>query len=149
MAYHYKDSGLDNVFLENGYTIHQTPYGEAVSIKDTAGLHQLIGEWLISTAKRLNGAELKFLRLEMELTQRNLAAMINADEQAVRRWEKCRTRPVNGPADYLLRALYKEYIGGDGTVRSMVDRLCQLDQVEVSQVRLREDHDHWKVAAAA
>jgi DNA-binding transcriptional regulator YiaG len=147
MAYHYTDSGLDNVFLENGYTLHKTPYGEGVSIKDTDGLHRLIGEWLVSNAKRLNGAELKFLRLQMDCTQRNLAGMLGADEQALRRWEKHRTKPINGSADRLLRGLYTEYAGGDGTIRAIVERLCELDQVEETKVRLREDHDHWQVAA--
>ena len=51
MAYHYKESGLDNVYLENGFTIHKTPYGEGVSIQDTAGLHKAIGVWLVEAPK--------------------------------------------------------------------------------------------------
>lgn len=147
MAYHYKESGLDNVYLENGFTHHKTPYGEGVSINDTVGLHKLIGEWLVATAKRLNGAELRFLRVQMEMTQRNLAGVLGEDEQAVRRWEKYRTKPIRGSVDHLVRALYNEYIGGDGTVRSMVERLCELDQVENPVVRVREDMDHWHLAA--
>jgi putative transcriptional regulator len=30
--YHYKESGLDDIFLVNGYHIHKTPYGEGVAI---------------------------------------------------------------------------------------------------------------------
>lgn len=149
MAYHYTDSGLDNVYLENGYTIHQTPYGEGISIANTAKLHRLIGDWLVSLPKALTGAELRFLRLELELTQRDLAAMLNQQEQAVRRWEKYRNKEINGSADYLLRALYKEYTGGDGSVRRMVDRLAELNVVEKPQVCLREIDDHWNVALEA
>ncbi len=36
--YHYTESGLRNVYLKNGYTITKTEYGEAISIKDVAGL---------------------------------------------------------------------------------------------------------------
>lgn len=147
MAYHYKESGLDNVYLENGFTIHQTPYGEGVSIKDTAGLHKLIGEWLVATPKKLNGAELRFIRLEMELTQRDLGAVLGQDEQAIRRWEKYRTRPINGSADRLLRLLYSEYVGGNVKIREAVDRLAELDQIERAEVHLCEQHDHWKMAA--
>lgn len=147
MAYHYTESGLDNVFLENGYTVHKTPYGEGVSIKDTAGLHKLIGRWLINLPKRLNGAELRFLRLEMDMTQRSLAAIIGQDEQAVRRWEKNRTRPINGSADLLLRALYAEYIDGNVKIREAVDRLAELDQIEYAEARLCESGDHWSMAA--
>lgn len=147
MAYHYKESGLDNVYLENGVTIHQTPYGEGVSIKDTDGLHKLIGKWLVETPKKLNGAELRFLRLEMEMTQRNLAAVLGQDEQAVRRWEKNRTKPINGSADRLMRLLYSEYIGGNVKIREAIDRLAELDQIEHAEARIREHDDHWAMAA--
>lgn len=147
MAYHYTESGLDNVFLENGYTIHKTPYGEGVSIKDTDGLHRAIGEWLILLPKPLNGAELRFLRLQMELTQRDLAAVLGSDEQAVRRWEKSRTKPFNGSSDRLLRVLYAEYVGGNVKVREAVDRLAELDQIERAEARLTEIDHHWKMAA--
>lgn len=146
MAYHYTDSGLDNVYLENGFKIHQTPYGEGVSISNTAGLHRLIGDWLVSLPKRLNGAELRFIRMEMELTQRDLAAMLGQQEQALRRWEKTRNKEINGSADLLLRALYKEYVGGDGSVRRMVDRLAELNVIEAPQVHLCERNDNWKVS---
>jgi DNA-binding transcriptional regulator YiaG len=146
MAYHYTDSGLDNVFLENGYTVHKTPYGEGLSIQDTEGLHKAIGRSIVLAPKRLNGAELRFLRLELEMTQRNLAAFFGSDEQAVRRWEKYRTKPIPGPADRLIRALYSEYTGGDGSVRHIVDRLAELDQIESAEIRLRETNDGWQPA---
>ena len=146
MAYQYKESGLDNVFLENGFTVHQTPYGEGVSIANTSDLHAIIGGWLVSLPKRLVGAELRFLRLEMELTQRDLAGLLGQEEQALRRWEKARTRTINGSADLLLRALYNEYVGGDGTVRRMVDRLAELNVVEFPRAVLREIDDHWSLA---
>lgn len=148
MAYHYTDSGLDNVFLENGYTVHKTPYGDGISIQNTAGLHKAIGRWLVRVPKRLNGAELRFLRLEMELTQRNLAALLAAEEQSLRRWEKARTRDIPGPADRLIRAVYSEYVDGDGSVRRLVDRLAELDPIEVKEIRLRETDKGWEEAEA-
>lgn len=147
MAYHYKESGLDNVFLENGYTVHKTSYGEGVSIKDTDGLHKLIGRWLVALPKRLNGAELRFLRLEMEMTQRSLASVLGQEEQAVRRWEKNRTRPINGSADHLLRILYSEYVDGNVDIRKAIDRLAELDQIEHAEARLCAADDHWSMAA--
>lgn len=148
MAYHYRDSGLENIYLENGYTIHQTAYGEGVSIEDTEGLHKAIGQWLVSLPKPLNGAELRFLRLEMEKTQRNLAAFLGTTEQTLRLWEKHRTKAIPGPADRLLRALYSEYVGGDGSVRRMVDRLAQLDQMERVEAHMRETAHGWELACA-
>lgn len=143
MSYHYTDSGLDNVWLENGYSFHDTPYGRGTSIQNTEGLHRAIGEWLISLPKPLNGAELRFIRLEMELTQRDLAGILGADEQAVRRWEKARNKPINGPVDRLLRALYYEYLHGDGAVRRIVDRLAALNVIDKPSVRFCETDQGW------
>jgi putative transcriptional regulator len=145
MVYHYTESGLENVFLENGVKMHDTPYGKGVSIMDTDGLHKAIGRWLVDTPKPLNGAELRFLRTEMELTQRDLAACIGTTEQTLRLWEKGRGKSIPGPADRLLRALYSEYAGGDGTVRRMVDRLAELDQLDTVKVCMRDTATGWQV----
>ncbi len=147
MAYHYKESGLSNIYLENGYTIHKTAYGEGVSIQDTKGLHEAIAHSLIEAPCTLNGAELRFLRLELEMTQKHLAAVIGAEEQTLRRWEKAKDREIPGPADRLIRGLYKDYSLGDGTLRAMVDRLAALDCVERHPIHMREVGDHWLAAA--
>ncbi|RDI58708.1 helix-turn-helix domain-containing protein [Microvirga subterranea] len=149
MAYHYTDSGLDNVYLENGFTVHKTPYGEGISIQNTEGLHQVIGRSIVMAPKAINGAELRFLRLEMDLTQRSLAAFLGSTEQNVRRWEKARRTAIPGPADRLLRLLYSEYSGGDGSVRSLVERLAELDQIDSMELHLLETGHGWQAAHAA
>lgn len=146
MAYHYKESGLDNIYLVNGYTIHETPYGEGVSIENVEELHKTIGRWLISLPKKLDGAEFRFLRLEMEMTQRHLAALLGEEEQSVRRWEKARKKSVKGSADRMMRVLYKEYVNGDGSIRAMIDRLAELDNIDRAEARLcTADHHTWRV----
>jgi putative transcriptional regulator len=147
MAYRYRESGLDNVYLENGFKIHKTKYGKGVSIENTEGLHRALGRWLVELPKPLSGAELRFLRLEMDLSQSRLAAVIGSAEQNVRRWEKARKHPIPGMADRIVRALYGEYSGGDGSLRRMVDRLAELDQIDHATARLRETKLGWEVAA--
>ncbi len=147
MTYHYTDSGLDNIYLENGYTIHKTPYGEGVSIQDSEELHKVIGRWLIDLPKPLNGAELRFLRVEMGMTQRDLAGALGQGEQSVRRWEKARDKPFDGSADRLLRALYKEFLDGDGHIRALVARLVELDQIEHANACFQDTSHGWALAA--
>lgn len=148
MTYHYTDCGLDNIYLENGYTNHETEYGTGVSIQDTAELHKAIARWLVRMPTPLNGAELRFLRLEMELTQKDLAAIMGEQEQTIRRWEKGRDRPLAGSPDRVLRALVNEYVDGDGSIRRMVDRMTSLDQLEkCSFVCFEETKDGWRIAA--
>jgi putative transcriptional regulator len=96
--YHYTESGLDNILLVDGFTINETDYGKTVSIQETEDLHEQIGRGLVDSPAFITGAELRFLRLEMDLSQRQLAGLINVDEQAVRRWEKARDKGVRGAA---------------------------------------------------
>lgn len=145
--YHYRSSGLDNVYLLNGFTIHETKYGRGVSIADLEGLHRQIGRWLIDLPKPITGAELRFIRVEMDLSQKHLAGIIGSTEQNVQRWERYRSKAIQGPADRMIRALYSEFIGGDGTLRSMVERLAELDTVvDVPTAKLRYNAD-WEIAA--
>jgi putative transcriptional regulator len=148
MAYHYKESGLDNIYLRDGYTIHKTAYGKGVSIADTEGLHRGIGRWLISLPKSLNGAELRFLRIEMDMTQRNLAAILGTKEQTLSLWERHRNKAMPGSADRLLRALYGDYIKEDGSVRSMLERLAELDQIkQPKEACWHETRRGWQLEA--
>lgn len=124
--YHYVESGLDNIYLIDGFTIKETAYGSTVSIQDTAGLHEAIGRGIVDSPAFINGAEFRFLRLEMDLSQRQLAALINADEQAVRRWEKARGKSVKGPAERMMRVVYMQFVN-DPDIRRKIERLAELD----------------------
>jgi putative transcriptional regulator len=65
-AYHYTESGLDNVWLLDGVEHHETPYGPATSIRDIDELHRAIGI-SITKSERMTGAEFRFLRTELDL----------------------------------------------------------------------------------
>jgi putative transcriptional regulator len=137
MAYHYTECGLDNVYLKNGFTIHITAYGKGVSIDDTENLHRVIGQWVIALPKSLNGAELRFIRTELDMTQKDLAGILGTTEQTLRLWEKHRTNPIpSGPADRLLRAFYAEYLNGSASVIGMTERLAQLAHIKRAMGRL-------------
>jgi DNA-binding transcriptional regulator YiaG len=146
--HHYTESGLDYVYLESGYSEHDTPYGKGVSIQNTEDLHRMIGKWIVSLPRPLTGAELRFLRLELEMSQRILADILNTEEQTLRRWEKARAKPFNGSADRLLRALYNECELGDGSVKRMVERLAGLDVKEsIGTLHFRETKCGWQPVA--
>ena len=85
--YHYTDSGLDNVVLESGYREVNTEYGNGVSIDNLDALHLAIGKWLLNVPKQLNGAEFRFLRHEMDLSQARLAHLLGEKEQNIGRWD--------------------------------------------------------------
>ena len=147
--YHYTDSGLDNVWLANGYHKHKTAYGEGISIDNTEALHRAIGKWLVSVTTPLNGAELRFIRLELEATQKDLAARLGTTEQTLRLWEKHRDKEINGSTDRLLRALYSEHLGLRRSLWKMLaERLREEAPRESAKACLRETNRKWALKAA-
>ena len=146
--YRYKESGLDDVMLENGCTIRQTPYGETVTIENVDALHRLLGSRII-LQREITGAELRFLRREMGKTQAELAALFRMTEQTVSLWERDRTKAIPPLADSLLRLLYIGHIRPKSPIRTSawLKRTAQAaDRIEKS-VRLTPTH-HWKAIEA-
>jgi putative transcriptional regulator len=121
---HYNSCGLPNIYLAGGFTRHKTNYGDGVSIVNVEGLHRAIGESLICSERSLSGPEIRFLRKEMKLTQDLLAEFLKIGTQQVARWEK-EECSIPGPADILVRALYKQHVGKQPNVKKISAQLHQ------------------------
>lgn len=106
--FRYNGCALQSIFLENGYEKTKTPYGTGVTIHDLDGLHAELGRAIIANPTPLTGAEFRFLRQELELSQAALGAIVGRDEQSVARWEKGHTSKVDPAADRLLRIVYQQ-----------------------------------------
>ena len=144
--YHYTECDLQNVWLANGYTIRKTPYGRGVSIHDVEGLHRAIGSAL-ARKPRLTGAEFRFLRKELGMSQSALAAMIGTSEQNVSLWE--RRGKISRPADRLVRPLYLEHIGKNPKILDLISRLNALDEEKTGKLQFAEKAGNWHEKAAA
>lgn len=142
--YHYTESGLQNVWLANGFERVRTKYGMGLAIHDVEGLHRAIGR-AIANKPKLTGAELRFLRKEMEMSQGALASMVGTSEQNVSLWE--RRGKIPKTADRLVRLIYLEHVGNNPKVRELVDRLNQLDVRESEKLTFAEQAGRWKAAA--
>jgi len=145
--FHYKSCGLPNVWLRNGFESKQTPYGEAVAIADVAGLHKTIGLFITDNEPLPDGAELRFLRKELDLSQTLLGDVLGVSEPTIRNWEAAR-QPVTASADRFLRLLYREHVEGNAYIRAMVDRLAKLDHARhIKRLELESTGQGWKAAA--
>lgn len=148
-AYHYMDSGLDNIWLLDGFERHETPYGPATSIRDIDALHQAIGMSIVKSEK-MTGQEFRFLRVELDLSQRALAGLLKATEQQVHRWENGKTS-ISGPAQVALSGYYVETQHPESSLKELMDQLSQLD-ADLTKIDLRlfelEDND-WVPSSAA
>lgn len=141
--YHYTESGLQNIWLKDGYKTVKTPYGKGVAIEDVAGLHRVIAK-SIAQRPQLTGAELRFLRKEMGLSQRALGDLIGTSEQNISLWE--RRGHIPRASDRLIKLIYLEQATGNVKIRELIDRHNELDSK--SQNRLEfEKGRQWKEAA--
>jgi DNA-binding transcriptional regulator YiaG len=109
IMYEYTGSGLDGIYLKNGYAIIETPYGEGVAIDDLEGLHLAIAMDIIKQKTPMTGHQFLFLRKEQDLVQSELAALLRIDVQTVANWEKKGAEAVPGPADFAMRAFYAAF----------------------------------------
>ena len=68
--------------------------------------------------------------------------------QAVARWEKGKSR-IDGPSDRLLRLLYiQRYSAGTGKVKTLLERLAELDNQSEALVQFENDNGwHLRIAA--
>jgi putative transcriptional regulator len=140
--YHYTDAGLRNVWLTNGYVERTTPYGKAVSFHDLDGLINAICRALINKPGKLTGAEFRYIRTAMLLSQKSFGQMVGYTEQAVAKWEK--TGKVPKAIDAVLRMVYANRLDGDRNVCSMVDMLNALDRAGQSKIIVSETDSHWQ-----
>ncbi|HET6632020.1 MAG TPA: helix-turn-helix domain-containing protein [Rhodanobacteraceae bacterium] len=150
--YRYKGCGLDNVYLRNGYTSGRTKSGEeVVSIQDVDGLHCALATAIIDSPSSLDAKTFKFLRKELDMSQRQLAHIFDVEEQTVSLWERART-PVPQQVDLLLRALVKETMSGNAELRAMIQRFNSLDRAaRAAEARIEmavADSGHWMQQAA-
>lgn len=144
--YHYKECGLDNVWLINGVEFVETPEGQGVSIRNIRQLNKAIGFAVADFARTLKPQEFRFLRTEMDLSQARVAEILAVDAQTVGRWERGEN-PIHGSADALIRLYYKDYFNGHPSVKEFIDRMAELDKDVDEEVNLQQTSEGWKRAA--
>ncbi|HDL6960891.1 TPA: helix-turn-helix domain-containing protein [Yersinia enterocolitica] len=144
--YHYTESGLTTVWLANGYHYDVINGEQFTSIDDVDGLHRLIGKILVNRCKALVADEIRFIRVEMNMSQKVLATLLGVDIQTVARWEKGQTS-LPRTADVALRALYAESIDETSDVGHLL-RILVDSQVQQSMEKLVfEERGHvWQRA---
>ncbi|AKF37654.1 TPA: helix-turn-helix domain-containing protein [Yersinia enterocolitica] len=144
--YHYTESGLTTVWLANGYHYDVINGEQFTSIDDVDGLHRLIGKILVNRCKPLVADEIRFIRVEMNMSQKVLATLLGVDIQTVARWEKGQTS-LPRTADVALRALYAESIDETSDVGHLL-RILVDSQVQKSMEKLVfEERGHvWQRA---
>lgn len=138
---HFTDGDLRNVWLKNGYVEKETPYGIAVSYHDLDGLIRSICLALAHKPGRLAGAEFRYLRSALLLSQKSLGKLLGCSEQAVAKWEKQGRIPK--AEDFLIRLIYTQTYQGADTVAVGVEMLNAIDGIGNSKVIVSKTDHGW------
>lgn len=125
--YHYTACGLDNVWLTNGYVEKATAYGKAVAVVNADELHALLGCDLVKKKVKLSGKEMRFLRVQMGLSQAGLASLHGVTEQAISLWERQGKIPLAN--DRLTRLYYLAHVAKDTPLGKAIDRLKTVESL--------------------
>lgn len=152
MTYHYKECGLDYVYLENGYTEHETPYGKGVSFDDVDAMNNGIAKIIIQHKSHLQGQDVKFLRSVINMSQTRFGHMIGVSRASIASVEAEPLKDVSKPMDKLARIFALEYID-DQKVRALIDRLGDIDDAqdneEISKMMcVHYNEPDWELCAA-
>ena len=145
----YDDCGLRNIWLSNGFQyINVEGVGKCLEIKNLPALHSAIAHNQVRYKKRLSGAEIRFLRVEMGLSQKSLGDLVGVDEQTVSLWERIARKPALS-AERVLRLLYLEHADGKTKVADIVKKLSDTDrQADDANKHVYEaTRTGWKAAA--
>lgn len=108
----YPHFALSTIYLRNGYSVHQGRHGLSVKICAHEGLESRIRDIIVSRPERFNGAQLRFIRRGLRLTQADFAALIERDEQTVARMEKS-SQLIPSLVELFLRTLYRQNMDGN------------------------------------
>jgi putative transcriptional regulator len=139
--YHYTDGGLRNVWLKNGYVEKQTPYGKAVAFQDIEGLTKAICLALVRRPGKLTGAEFRYVRCNMLLSQKALGNMMGYTEQAIAKWEK--TGKIPKAVEFFLRLVYLGKNDGNKRISTMIEAANIIDKVSNSKIIISESRRKW------
>lgn len=149
--YHYTESGLDNVYLVNGFKYEETPFGRGVHIENVNGLHRAIGKDIIEIGRPLAGNEIKFLRESMDCSQKELAELLGfGDAQPLLHAERG-DRPLRAAVEATLRELYRQHIH-EGSPLELLKLLKQLQNKEplpVENFDFEEVEHNWRTPIVA
>jgi DNA-binding transcriptional regulator YiaG len=124
--YHYTDGGLRNIWLANGYEQMETPYGMAITIQDLPGLSRAICKALIRKKSKLTGAEFRYLRQAMLLSQSSLGRTLRRTDQAIAGCENDSKVPKF--ADQMLRVFYAAHADGNEQVKNIIHALNDVER---------------------
>jgi len=147
--YHFKDSGFEHVWLQNGYKTGTDKFGSYLSVDDILGLYRAIAIALAHGGGSLSPAELRLMRQQLHMTQKQLAEKIGRTEQTILLWERCASKEnVRAPvipkdSARLIKLMVLQQLCEGITLSSA---FCHLEQTAQDRIVMTRRNGHWDSA---
>lgn len=143
--YHYTESGLQNVWLKNGFLIEEIDGQKSVAIEDIDGLHRAIGSE-ICRSRFITGDEFRFLRKELDYSQARLGEVFGVSENTIANWERNSSIPKAVTA--LLKAMYFDKVNVQYTATALAIKTEQVEEAQLPAMEFFEENGKWLKKAA-
>jgi len=150
MYYHYEECGLDNVRLINGYQIKEIDGREVLFIQQVEQLHRVIGRAVARSSDVLGKAEIRFLRKELDLSQKDLGELLGVTDQTIALWEnEKRVTNISKGMSALLKIVYLQSLDEEPNVLELLDATRKLTDLKTALLNLELRGSNWKPAKSA
>lgn len=103
--YHYKESGIDDVYIETKVFRCNTCKEIMAELPNMQELHHVIAMALVNKNAKLSGREIRFLRKQLSLKAKDLGIILSVTQQTVSRWENDKEE-ISQYNDKLIRLVY-------------------------------------------
>lgn len=145
--YHYTECGLQNVYINGLEPIVDIDDDEVFTIPFINALHAEISNGIVHHGNGISGAELRFLRTEMGLTQAELSSIIQKDKQTIGRWERGEIE-LDSASETIIRllAIEKLSITYEGGVEGIARRTVA--SAKNQTININKSPDGYQLAAA-
>jgi DNA-binding transcriptional regulator YiaG len=148
-GYHFTECGLDYVYLLNGYELVQDPlHGEIFSLHDSDSLFREIARTITLHKKELSYQDMRFLRKEMGLTQRQAADLLSVGLRQYQRYEKKDGEEIPRNSQDFMRIMYWDFHNDRGSISEKIKNLREeRDSKQTLHMQLLGSKEGWKEAA--
>ncbi|MCY4211491.1 MAG: helix-turn-helix transcriptional regulator [Gammaproteobacteria bacterium] len=144
--YHYTESGLPDVWIE-GLRVRDDAGEPTILIPNINNLHKLIAFRIVISDGALTGAELRYLRTEMGMTQAELGELVHRERLTVSRWE-LGEHELDGAAEALIRVCALIKLDLDEVDPTEISDKCKLGVHRKAPIRIDgTDPENYRLAA--
>ena len=109
------------------------------------GLHKTIAQVIVDNDRPLKNEEFKFLRVQLNVSQRLLGNRFGVSEQTIARYEQGQS-DIPRTTDAALRSLYMENLDKNNPISYFLDLLSDAEAKQAAKdILLEEVQHHWTV----